>query len=84
VARARTVLSLRLAKLLRYQTVRLSLFAAASPTDGDVLLQPEVSYKLTDSLTATLGANVFGGSRPVGFAAFKPASNAYATARFDF
>jgi len=60
----RHLLTLRLTQLLWNQTVELSLFAFYSPSDEDYYLRPAVSYKITDQLTAVLGANIFGGRRP--------------------
>jgi len=77
--------SIRLTQLLDYQTWRLSAFAAYSPTDEDYFLQPEVSYKLTDQLSAALGANIFGGQRDTTFfGQFERDDNAYVRVRFDF
>jgi hypothetical protein len=44
----RGVLTTRLTQYLHYQTWRLSLFAAYSPTDEDYFLQPAISYKVTE------------------------------------
>lgn len=59
----RHLLTLRLTQLLRHQTVELSLFVFYSPSDEDYYFRPAVSYKLTDQLTAVMGANIFGGRR---------------------
>jgi len=59
----RHLLTLRLTQLLWHQTVELSLFVFFSPSDEDYYLRPVVSYKVTDQLTAVLGANIFGGRR---------------------
>jgi hypothetical protein len=81
----RWVGSLRLTQLLDYQTWRLSVFAAYSPTDADYFLQPEVSYKVTDQLSVTLGANICGGqSDTTFFGQFESDDNAYFRVRFDF
>ena len=60
---ARHVLTARLTQLLRHQTLRLGLFALASPSDGDWYLGPEARYQITDALSATVGLNAFGGPR---------------------
>jgi hypothetical protein len=81
----RGVGSIRLTQLLDYQTWRLSVFAAYSPTDADYFLQPEASYKLTDQLSVALGANIFGGQRHTTFfGQFERDDNVYARVRFDF
>ena len=60
--RLRQLLTLRLTQLLKYQTWRLSLFSFWSPTDEDYYFLPEAAWRVTDELTATVGANVFGGA----------------------
>lgn len=59
----RHLLTLRLTQLLWHQSVELSLFVFYSPSDEDYYLRPVLSYKVTDQLTAVLGANIFGGRR---------------------
>lgn len=54
-------LTLRLTKLLKYQTLKLSLFSFYSPDEEDFLIMPAVSYNFTDNFQATFGANIFGG-----------------------
>jgi hypothetical protein len=83
--RFRGVVSTRLSQLLDYQTWKLSLFVAYGPTDGDYFLQPEISYKVTEDLRVSLGANVFGGERETTFfGQFERSDNVFATARYDF
>ena len=81
----RLVTTLRLTRWLDYQAWRLSLFVALSPTDDDYLFQPEVSYKVTDSLGLTCGGNLFGGSRSTTFfGQLDRNDNVYLSLRFDF
>jgi hypothetical protein len=83
--RFRSSVSTRLTKLLKYQTWTLSLFAAYSPADKDYFLQPEVSHKVTDNLSVSLGANIFGGSSAATFfGQFKQSDNVFFRVRFDF
>jgi hypothetical protein len=83
--RYRDTVTVRLTQLLQHQTWRLSLFAFVSPADADYLLIPEASYRFSDRLSATAGANVFGGERDTTFLAqFDRNDNAYAALRFDF
>jgi len=83
--RFRVVVSTRLTRLLKYQTWTLSLFAAFSPTDNDYFLQPEVSHRVTDNLSASLGANVFGGSSETTFfGQLTKSDNVFFRVRFDF
>ncbi len=57
----RHLLFLRLTRLLRYQTVELSLFGFYSPSDEDGMVTPQISYKITDRLSVASGANIFFG-----------------------
>jgi len=59
----RHLLFLRLTQLLRYQTVELSLVGFYGPSDEDGMVNPQVSYKITDRLSVALGANVFFGKK---------------------
>ena len=53
--------------------------------DNDYLVQPQVAYKFSDNLSATLGANIFGGEKATTFfGQFDKNDNAYFSVRFDF
>jgi hypothetical protein len=81
----RHLLTLRLTQLLRYQTVELSLFAFFSPSDQDYYLRPAVSYKITDQLTAVLGANLFGGAKQsTAFGQLEANDNVYLRLTYGF
>lgn len=83
--RARHLLTLRLTRLLKYQTWKLSLFSFYSPSDQDALLIPEVWHAFTDRLSLTVGANIFEGRHPTTFLGqFDRNDNLYLTIRFDF
>jgi hypothetical protein len=83
--RVRGVFSLRLTQFLRYQSWRISVFFAHSPTDNDYFTQPEVSHRLTDKLSVTLGSNIFGGRRDnTFFGQMEKNDNVYLNVRFDF
>jgi hypothetical protein len=83
--RVRGVFSLRLTQFLGYQSWKLSLFLAHSPTDKDYFLQPEISHRLTDKLSLALGANVFGGRRDTTFfGQMEKDDNVFLSMRFDF
>jgi hypothetical protein len=83
--RFRGVVSTRLTKLLAYQTWTLSLFAAYSPTDRDHFVQPEVSHRMSDKFSVSLGSNVLGGSSETSFfGQLKKSDNVFFRARFDF
>ncbi|MBI2528159.1 MAG: hypothetical protein HYV93_19535 [Candidatus Rokubacteria bacterium] len=81
---ARHVLTARLTQLLFHQTLRLGLFALASPSDGDWYLGPEARYQITDALSAALGLNVFGGPRRSDYGQFEANSNLYTVVRYAF
>lgn len=79
------VVSLRFTQFLRYQSWRLSVFAARSPTAKEYFLQPEIQRRINDRLSVTLGANVFGGkSETTFFGQFQKDDNVYLGLRFDF
>ena len=81
----RQLLTLRLTQLLKYQTWRLSLFSFWSPTDEDFYLIPEAACRVTDELTATVGANIFGGARNTTFLGQLDSNdNLYFTMRYEF
>ncbi len=81
----RGVLTTRLTQDLHYQTWRLSLFAAYSPTDRDYFWQPAISYKVTEKFSVGFGANVFGGQRETTyFGRFDRSDNVWSNLRFDF
>lgn len=81
----RDLVTLRLTQLLQHQTWTLALFAFASPTDKDFLVQPAVAYKLSDRLSLTVGANLFGGAEETTFfGQFDANDNVYVAVRFDF
>jgi hypothetical protein len=81
----RQLLTLRLEKMLAYQTVRLSLFAFGSPSDEDVHLRALVSYKASDEVEITAGANFFDGNNPTTlFGQLDENDNVYARVRYSF
>ncbi len=60
-------------------------FSDTTPSDNDYLVRPLVSYRFSDNLVATLGANVLGGEKettPLG--QFDRNDNACLSVRFDF
>jgi hypothetical protein len=81
----RQVLSMRVTQFLKYQTFKLSFLAFFSPTDEDFYLVPEISYKVSDELVATIGGNLFEGSRnTTDFAQMDASDNAYLGLRYEF
>jgi hypothetical protein len=81
----RDAVTLRFEQLLEHQTWKLGLMCFYSPADNDYLLQPQVTYKFSDNLAATVGANIFGGERDwTAFGQFDRNDNVYLSVRFDF
>ena len=81
----RDIVTLRLVQFLKNQTLRLSLFTFYSPADNDYFIKPQVSYKFTDKLSATLGANIIGGETDtMFFGQFDKNDNIYMWIRYDF
>ncbi|MDP3981748.1 MAG: hypothetical protein Q8Q33_10075 [Chlamydiota bacterium] len=78
-------ITLRLTKLLKYQTLRLSLFAFYSPDEKDFFITPELSYNFTDNLLGMIGMNIFTGAEDnTTFGQHKKDSNIYITVRYSF
>ncbi|MBD3334279.1 MAG: hypothetical protein GF355_02080 [Candidatus Eisenbacteria bacterium] len=81
----RQLYTLRLTQWLKYQTVQLSLFAFASPTDEDLYVRAHVSYKLSDPVEVGLGTNLFAGEhRETMFGQLDDNDNLYLRARYSF
>ena len=80
----RHVLTLRLTRLMWNQTLRLGLFALASPNEGDAYVNPEAKYNVTDALWAALGVNLFGGPARTENGQFEGNSNLYLVVRYAF
>ena len=78
-------ITLRLTKLLKYQTLKASLFTFYSPDEEDFLIIPEVSYNFTDNLLSVIGMNIFTGDKNnTTFGQHKKDSNIYVTVRYSF
>ncbi len=79
------LLTVRLTRLLKYQTWKLSLFTFYSPSDQDTLMISEIWHAITDRLSVTIGANAFAGQRQTTFLGqFDRNDNLYVVLRFDF
>lgn len=83
-SRTRHVLTTRLTRRMRQQTVIASLFAFVSPNDGDGHLRPALSYDWSDGLRITGGANVMFGKPHTFFGQLERATNVYLRARYSF
>ena len=81
----RHLVTLRVMKLMKAQTVEAVFFAFFSPSDRDAYLRPSVGYKITDNLKATVGANIFIGTEAhTEFGQFERNDNVYARLRYSF
>ena len=77
--------TLRITRFFRYQTVRFSLFAWASPNEEDFYITPEVRYSVSDEVWIALGGNLFGGAEGHTFLGqFDLNDNLYLTMRYGF
>lgn len=83
--RSRSVATLRLTKLMRMQTLRLSFFAFYSPSDQDGFIRPSVHYTLNDDWSTSAGVNwLFGTSERTFFGQLEKNSNAYFSLKRSF
>lgn len=81
----RSLVTLRITKLMRAQTVETGLFVFFSPSDSDAYLRPSMSYKATDNLKFSAGANIFMGRYDhTEFGQFERNDNAYVRGRYSF
>ncbi|MDP6460630.1 MAG: hypothetical protein QGH59_02545, partial [Gemmatimonadota bacterium] len=80
-----TLLTARAEKWLRYQTVRLSLFAFHSPTVEETHIRALASVKLSDEIEAALGAGLFAGDYARGrFSRFDDNDHVFLRFRYGF
>ena len=81
----RTLLTLRLTQLFRYQTVHASFFGFYSPSDEDAYVRLALAYDYSDQLKLTVGANVFtGDDERTLFGMNEQNDNVYGRVRFSF
>lgn len=83
-AELRDLVGVRLTNMLRYQTLKLSLFAFYSPRARDFFLNPEISYNFDDRLWTAVGGNIFGGPLDSFFGQFGRNDNAYFSVRYSY
>jgi hypothetical protein len=75
----------RIMKLLRMETIKVSAFVFYSPSEEDVYGRFSIDYKHTDALTLTVGANVFHGKHDyTDFGAFQKNDNVYAKVTYGY
>ncbi|MEW6409561.1 MAG: hypothetical protein AB1488_05550 [Nitrospirota bacterium] len=83
--RLKQLTTLRLTQLLKYQTIKLSLFTFYSPSDKDYMINPEFKYSLSDHVWFAIGGNVFGGGKPhTEFGQLNKDDNIYTVVRYEF
>ncbi len=81
----RHVLTNRLTKLFKNQTVNVTLFTFYSPSDKDGYVRPSVSYDMTDQWKVTLGASLpWGEDDHTEFGQMKRNKNVYLRVRYSF
>lgn len=81
----RHLLTQRITKQLRHQTLTLTLFNFYSPSDGDGYVRPSVSYDWTDQWKFTVGANIpWGDDVYTEFGQMQKNTNIYFRARYSF
>lgn len=81
----RSLLTMRLTKLLMQQNLNLGVFIYYSPSDNDVYLRPKAKYKISDQWTAEVGGNIFSGANDYTFwGQFADNTNLYASLRWSF
>ncbi|MFO8052484.1 MAG: hypothetical protein R6U54_00795 [Candidatus Omnitrophota bacterium] len=79
------LLTFRITKLFKNQTVKVNLFTFYSPSDQDFYLRPSLAYDLTDSFKLTFGANlIWGRDDHTEFGQFEHNKNLYLRARYSF
>ncbi len=83
--RERLWLTLRYTGLFMQQNLTLSFFGFFAPIEKDLYCRPKISYKYSDNITVTLGANVFFGvESSTFFGQFEENTNIYARIRYFF
>lgn len=81
----RHTVTLRLTYLALNQNLVLSCFTRWSPSDEDVYVKPEITYKISDRWQTSVGGNIFAGADEYTFLGqFEDNSNAYAAMRYSF
>lgn len=82
---SRHLLTQRITKLYKNQTVTVSLFNFYSPSDRDGYVRPSVSYDMTDQWKLTLGVNIPWGEDDITeFGQMKKNKNVYVRARYSY
>jgi hypothetical protein len=83
--RRRHLVTFRITKLFKNQTIRTDLFTFFSPSDNDLYLRPAFSYDFTDQIKITLGANLSWGEKDyTEFGQMEGNKNIYLRLRYSF
>ncbi|MGE5280043.1 MAG: hypothetical protein ACM3L6_04790 [Deltaproteobacteria bacterium] len=83
--RRRHVVTNRITKLFKNQTVRVTLFTFYSPSDGDGYARPSVTYDITDRWQLTVGASApWGDDGTSEFGQFAKNKNVFMRVRYNF
>jgi hypothetical protein len=80
----RHMVTLRLNQRLMQQTLTVSLFGYYSPNENDGYIRPVVTRDWSDSVTLTVGGNVFWGDESTFFGQLRDNTNLYVRARYSF
>ncbi|MBN1880482.1 hypothetical protein JW823_10260 [bacterium] len=81
----RHTVTARLTWMTLNQNLIFNCFTRYSPSDEDVYVKPEITYKVTDRWQATIGGDVFSGSTDYTFLGqFQNNSNIHAGVRYSF
>jgi len=82
---SRHLLTQRITKLFKNQTIRVSLFNFYSPTDHDGYVRPGISYDMTDQWKITSGANLpWGEDNLTEFGQMKKNKNVFVRIKYNF
>lgn len=81
----RHLFTIRITKLYMNQNLTFSLFTYYSPSDEDLYIRPNISYKISDNFKTELGANLFSGEYPhTFFGQFQDNTNIFVAVRYSF
>lgn len=82
---SRHLITTRLNYRMQRDKINLSLFMFYSPTDNDSYLRPSILYRIDDSWSVDLGANIFSGNKDHTFwGQFDKNDNVYCRIRFSY
>ncbi len=82
---SRHLITTRFNYIMQRDKLNFSLFVFYSPTDNDSYLRPSVSYRIDDSWSVDVGANIFSGNKDHTFwGQFDKNDNIYGRVRFSF